>query len=86
MQIFGGMGATMQKALFVIGMILFAMLATDSSLDNRTDYSSTRRKGVTFWKILITVIAMFLCAASAHAGVGYYQTVDNLSSLLLAAK
>ena len=61
----------MQKTLFVIGMILFAMLATDSRLDNRTDYSSTKRKGVTFWKILITVIAMFLCAASVHADVGH---------------
>ncbi len=61
----------MQKTLFVIGMILFVMLATDSKVDNRADYSSTKRKGATFWKIMTAIIAMFLCAASTHAGVGY---------------
>jgi choline-glycine betaine transporter len=53
-----------EKTLFISGMLIFAMLTTPAKED-----SASHARIAPVWQIVLGIIAILLCVASAHGQV-----------------
>jgi choline-glycine betaine transporter len=53
-----------EKTLFISGMVMFAMLTTGTK-----EESASHARIAPVWQILLGIIAILLCVASAHGQV-----------------